>query len=89
MISWALQDAKAKLSELVDTAKRDRPQIIAPRGVYQLAVVSIEQWRRMGGMAKPTLLEILQSGPQFDLNFLSGAGCACGSSPFCEPPVKW
>lgn len=68
MSSWALQDAKAKLSELVDTAKRDGPQIITRRGVDEVAVVPIEQWKRMGGMAKPTLLEVLQSGPQFDLN---------------------
>ena len=68
MSSWALQDAKAKLSELVDTAKRNGPQIITRRGVEEVAVVPIEQWKRMGGMAKPSLLEVLQSGPQFDLN---------------------
>jgi prevent-host-death family protein len=68
MSSWALQAAKAKLGELVDKAKRDGPQTIARRGVDQVAVVPIEQWKRMGGMAKPTLLEVLQSGPQFDLD---------------------
>jgi antitoxin Phd len=68
MGSWALQDAKAKLSELVDTAKRDGPQIITRRGVDEVAVVPIEQWKRLASTAKPTLLEVLQSGPQFDLN---------------------
>ena len=68
MSSWALQDAKAKLSELVDTAKRDGPQIITRRGVDEVAVVPIEQWKCIGCMAKPTLLEVLQSGPQFELN---------------------
>jgi antitoxin Phd len=68
MGSWALQDAKAKLSELVDTAKRDGPQIITRRGVDEVAVVPMEQWKRMASAARPSLLEVLQSGPQFDLN---------------------
>jgi prevent-host-death family protein len=68
MSSWALQDAKAKLGEVLDTAKREGPQIITRRGVEEVAVVPIEQWNHMNAKAKPTLLEILQSGPQFDLN---------------------
>ena len=68
MSSRALQDAKAKLRELVDAVKRDGPQIITRRGVDEVVVVPIEQWKRMGAMAKPTLLEVLQSGAQFDLN---------------------
>jgi prevent-host-death family protein len=68
MGTWALQDAKAKLSEVVDTAKREGPQIITRRGVEEVAVVPIEQWRKMKGPGKRTLLEVLQSGPQYDLN---------------------
>jgi prevent-host-death family protein len=68
MGSWALQDAKARLSEVVDTAKRDGPQIITRRGVEEVVVVPIAQWRQMKGGPKRTLLEVLQSGPQFDLN---------------------
>ncbi len=68
MGTWALQNAKAKLSEVVDTAKRDGPQIITRRGVEEVAVVPIDQWRRMNRPDKFTLLEALQSGPQFDLN---------------------
>jgi antitoxin Phd len=68
MSSWALQDAKAKFSEVVDTAKRDGPQIITRRGVEEVAVVPIEQWRQMNRTTGRTLLEVLQSGPQFDLS---------------------
>jgi prevent-host-death family protein len=68
MSSWALQDAKAKLGEVLDTAKREGPQIITRRGVEEVAVVPIEQRNHMNAKAKPTFLEILQSGPQFDLN---------------------
>jgi prevent-host-death family protein len=58
MNSWALQDAKAKLSELVDTGRRDGPQIITRCGIDEVAVVPFEQRKRMGGMAKPRLLEV-------------------------------
>jgi prevent-host-death family protein len=68
MGTWALQDAKAKLSEVVETAKREGPQIITRRGVEEVAVVPIDQWRLMNRPSKRTLLEVLQSGPQFDLN---------------------
>ena len=63
-----MQDAKAKLIVVLNKAKRDGPQIITRRGVEEAVVVPIEQWKRMNGGAKPTLLEILRSGPKFDLN---------------------
>jgi prevent-host-death family protein len=68
MALWALQDAKAKLSEVVNTAKREGPQIITRRGVEEVAVVPIEEWRKMNRKGKWALLEALQSGPQYDLN---------------------
>ncbi|WP_263384195.1 type II toxin-antitoxin system Phd/YefM family antitoxin [Granulicella arctica] len=68
MASWPLQDAKARLSEVVNAAKRDGPQIITRRGVEEAVVVPIDQWKELTRSVKPTLLEVLQSGPQFDLN---------------------
>lgn len=62
MGTWALQDAKAKLSEVVETAKREGPQIITRRGVEEVAVVPIDQWRQMNRKGKGALLEALQSG---------------------------
>jgi antitoxin Phd len=63
-----LRDAKAKLSDVIDTAKREGPQMITLDGVEEAVVVPIGQWRTMTGTAKPTLLEIVRSGPPFDLN---------------------
>lgn len=68
MAKWQLQEAKAKLSEVIDSAESSGPQVITRRGVEAAVVVPIEQWRRMQQKKrKRTLLEVLQSGPQFDL----------------------
>lgn len=67
MATWQLQEAKAKLSEVIDSAESNGPQVITRRGVEAAVVVPIEQWRRMQKKRKRTLLEVLQSGPQFDL----------------------
>jgi antitoxin Phd len=65
---WQLQEAKAKLSEVIDSAESSGPQVITRRGVEAAVVVPIEQWRKMQQKKrKRTLLEVLQSGPQFDL----------------------
>jgi antitoxin Phd len=64
--TWQLQDAKAKLSELIDTAEKQGPQIITRRGVETVVVVPIEEWRR--AQPKKTLLEVLQSGPRGELD---------------------
>jgi prevent-host-death family protein len=67
MGTWQLQQAKARLSEVIETAKKDGPQIITQRGVKSAVVVPFEQWKQLNQEKKPTLLEILRSGPQFDL----------------------
>jgi len=67
MATWQLQDAKARLSEVIDTAKKQGPQIITQRGVKSAVVVPFEQWERESAARKPTLLEILQSGPRFEI----------------------
>jgi prevent-host-death family protein len=67
MATWQLQEAKAKLSEVIDSAQSSGPQMITRRGVEAAVVVPIEQWRRMQKKRKRPLLEVLQSGPQFDL----------------------
>jgi len=67
MASWPLQDAKAKLSEVIATAKEHGPQIITQRGIKTAVLVPFEEWERVVQPQKRTLLEILQSGPQGDL----------------------
>ena len=67
MATWQLQDAKARLSEVISEAKKHGPQIITQRGVESVVVVPIEQWKKEQTAKKPSLLEVLQSGPQFDI----------------------
>lgn len=77
MGSWQLQEAKAKLSEVIDTAEKDGPQIITRRGVETAVVVPIHEWRQIRNAEVPQsaserekserLLRLLQSGPQFEI----------------------
>jgi prevent-host-death family protein len=67
MGTWPLQDAKARLSEVIKTAKKNGPQIITQRGVKSAVVLPFEEWERSQQHNKPTLLEILRSGPEGDL----------------------
>jgi len=67
MNGWALQDAKARLSEVIKTAKKKGPQIITQRGVKSAVLVNFEEWERTQLQNKLSLLEILRSGPEGDL----------------------
>lgn len=57
--AWPVQDAKAKFSELLDTALSEGPQIVTKRGVETAVLVPIEQWRRLEQMTRPDLKELL------------------------------
>ncbi len=67
MKTWQLQEAKAKLSELMDAVESSGPQTITRRGVERAVVVSIEEWKSLHAPKKRSLLDVLQSGPQYDL----------------------
>lgn len=56
---WAVQDAKARFSELLDITLADGPQIVTKRGVETAVLLPIDQWRRLERMAKPNLKELL------------------------------
>lgn len=56
---WPVQDAKAKFSELLDTAMAEGPQIVTKRGVETAVLVPIEHWRKLEHMAKPDIKELL------------------------------
>ncbi|MDE2899828.1 MAG: type II toxin-antitoxin system Phd/YefM family antitoxin [Chloroflexota bacterium] len=56
---WPVQDAKAKFSELLETAVTEGPQVITKRGVEAAVLVPIEQWRRLEGMVRPSLKDLL------------------------------
>jgi antitoxin Phd len=78
MATWQLQDAKAKLSEVIDTARRNGPQIITQRGVKTAVVMPFDEWQESQQTWKPgqpltasqhkenlDMLKVLQSGPEF------------------------
>ena len=68
--AWNLQDAKARLSELVDLAREGSPQIILRRGVPTAAVISIETYQNMSrpeGSLVSFLLTETPRGPALDI----------------------
>ena len=56
---WPVQDAKARFSELLDTALSEGPQIVTKRGVETAVLIPIEQWRRLERLSKPDLKDLL------------------------------
>jgi prevent-host-death family protein len=59
MSSWQVQDAKARFSELLDTALKQGPQVVTRRGVEAAVLVSIEHWRRLQQASRPGLKAVL------------------------------
>jgi len=67
MANWQVQDAKARFSELLDTALSKGPQIVTRRGVEAAVLVPIDEWRRLQQSSRPGLKELLLgSGPRFE-----------------------
>ncbi|HEX3577489.1 MAG TPA: type II toxin-antitoxin system prevent-host-death family antitoxin [Thermoanaerobaculia bacterium] len=67
---WALQDAKARFSEVVRKAKTEGPQRITVHGSEEVVVVSVEEYRRIKG--EPTgqvLIDLMQNSPLRDIEF--------------------
>jgi prevent-host-death family protein len=67
MGTWQLQQAKARLSEVIQTAKTDGPQIITQRGVKSAVILPFDEWESAQQPKGKSLLEILRSGPPGDL----------------------
>jgi prevent-host-death family protein len=65
MTNWQLQEARTRLSEVIDDARTKGPQIIALEGAERAVVLSIEDFRSLTA-PKPGLKEYLLGGPKFD-----------------------
>ena len=65
MTKWQLHDAKAKLSELIDRARSEGPQVISRHGKARAVVLSIEAFEELEA-AKPNFKEYLLAGPKFE-----------------------
>jgi prevent-host-death family protein len=61
MQSWPVQDAKARFSELLQTCQNEGPQVVTKRGMAAAVLVSVEEWRRLQIVARPSLKELLLS----------------------------
>ncbi|GMV19372.1 MAG: type II toxin-antitoxin system Phd/YefM family antitoxin [Polyangiaceae bacterium] len=63
--TWALQDAKNRLSELVAEAERSGPQVITRRGQETAVVLSFDEWKRLS-RRRGRLIEVLRRAPRFE-----------------------
>ncbi len=59
---WTVADAKARLSEVIETARRDGPQTITKNGRPTVVVVSVEEWERKTARSG-SLAEFLLKSP--------------------------
>jgi antitoxin Phd len=66
MRQWALQDAKARLSELVRLAAEHEPQEITLRGEPAVVVLSAEDYRLLI-KPKPSFVDLIRSSPLMDV----------------------
>lgn len=56
---WAVQDAKARFSEMLDACVSDGPQLVTRRGHEAAVLVPVDQWHRMKAGARLSLKELL------------------------------
>jgi prevent-host-death family protein len=63
---WQLQEAKNRLSRVVEEARRGRPQTITLRGTPAAVIVSFEQYQELTRSHTP-LSEFFQSSPLHDV----------------------
>jgi len=65
MALWQLQQAKTRLSEVIEEAHGKGPQIITRHGFERAVVLSIEDYRALTSH-KPDLKAYLLGGPKVD-----------------------
>jgi prevent-host-death family protein len=61
-VNWQLQEAKNKLSKVVEEARKSGPQVITVRGKAAAVVVSIDEYGELM-RRKESLLEFFQNSP--------------------------
>ena len=65
MTVWQIQDAKARLSEVITRACREGPQMITRHGAERAVVMSIEDYRALAAR-KPDFRAHLLGGPKVE-----------------------
>jgi prevent-host-death family protein len=85
MANWAVAEAKAKFSEVVEQAQKKGPQQITKNGRPVAVVISMEEWTAEFGTKKPK-----ESLADFFLNSpLRGSGIKIGRVRLDPRPVKF
>jgi prevent-host-death family protein len=65
MGSWQVQEAKTRLSEVIERARTEGPQTITRHGAERAVVISIEDYHALLAY-KPDFKEHLLGGPKVD-----------------------
>ena len=60
--TWQMQEAKNKLSQIVDLAIEEGPQVITRHGKEMVIVISCEEYHRLSG-AKQNLYDFFRNSP--------------------------
>jgi prevent-host-death family protein len=68
-VSWQLQEAKQKFSELVRRTLEEGPQVVTKHGEEVVVVVPVEEFRRMSkdGGKQMDFKEFLMSAPDLSV----------------------
>jgi prevent-host-death family protein len=64
---WQLQEAKNRLSQVVDSALHDGPQTITLRGKPTAVVISFEEFRKLT-QPRTTLSQFFRQSPLHDID---------------------
>lgn len=65
MAVWQVQEAKTRLSEVIEAANSKGPQFITRHGAERAVILSITDYRALTAH-KPNLKEYLLGGPKVD-----------------------
>jgi antitoxin Phd len=62
-VTWQLQEAKNRLSEVVDTAVKKGPQTITRHGRPTVVVLSVEEYARLNPKSQRSIVDWLRDCP--------------------------
>lgn len=67
MATWQVNQARTHLSDVLDLAESEGPQIITHHGKERSVVLSMETYRSLKTEEKPDFISFLLNGPKVDL----------------------
>jgi len=70
-MKWQVHEAKSRLSEVIQVAQKEGPQVITRHGSDTAVILSVEDFRKLE-TAKPDFRDYLLSGPKVDTFDIDG-----------------